>query len=82
MEINLGTASVIETQPVQTITLTTLTVEKFSDYPGEKKLYAFIPELKRDVLVFEGAEYDATGNGTGQWTDEEAEDKIISMFGA
>ena len=82
MDVNLGTASTIETQPAQSITVSTLTVEKLIDYPTDKKLYAFIPELRREVIVFEGAEYEATGSGSGQWTDSEVETKIIALYGA
>ena len=82
MDINLGTASNIETQPAQSITVTNLTVEKWIDYPSESKLYAFITELRKEVLVFEGAEYDATGDSDGQWTDAEATAKIITLYGS
>lgn len=80
MEVNLGTTSVITTQPAQTISVNTLTIEKLVDYPSESKLYGFIKELRKEVLIFDGAEYDATGNGTGQWTDEEVHTKIKSMY--
>ena len=76
MDVNLGTTTSIVTQPEQTISLSTLTIERMVDLPNEKMVFVFIKELGKKITLWEGDDYDAIG----QWTDTDVQNRILELF--
>jgi hypothetical protein len=77
MDVNLGSTASIVTQPEQTISLSTLTVERMVDLPNEKKVFVFIKELGNQVTLWEGASYDAIG----EWTNADVQARLVELYG-
>ena len=53
-----------------------LTIERIVDLPNEKIVRAFVRELNRPVILWEGAAYDAAGD----WTQAQAEARILELL--
>jgi len=47
MQISLGSTQTIITQPVQTLSLSAIEVERFVDIPEQKAVYAFVRNIGR-----------------------------------
>lgn len=58
------------------VTVTTLTVERIVDLPGQKIVRAFVKEISRPLVLWSGADYDAAGD----WTQEQANARILAVL--
>jgi len=76
--ITLNNPKTVTIQEAKTKTITTLTVERVVDLPGQKKVRVFVKELDEPVVLWEGAAYDAIG----QWTDADVTSKLTSLYNA
>ena len=75
MKISLGGTVTHTVRPAESVTLSALTVTRMIDIPGEKKVYVNTHEIG-ELLLWEGAEYDAIG----QWTNLDVETRIIELI--
>ena len=78
MVITLNTPKTVTLQPAKTKTISTLTVNRVVDLPQLKIVKAFLQEIPDPVILWEGAEYDAIG----QWTDEQVQAKLTTLYSA
>lgn len=76
LEVTLSQERTIEVQPVQTAAITTLTVNRMIDVPGEKKVFVFLEELRQPVLLWEGDAYDAIGD----WTNANVDARLKEIY--
>ena len=76
-QIALGKSVTITIAQPRTTTLTSVTVLKWVDNPNLKTVNAITKEAGV-VKLWTGADYDAIGN----WTEEQAESKLISILTA
>jgi hypothetical protein len=74
--ITLATPHTVVLQEQKTETITTLTVVRVVDIPGQKIVRCFIKELKEPVTLWEGADYDAAG----QWTDADVTARLTALY--
>ena len=75
MKISLAGTVTHTVRPVETVTLSAVTVTRMIDLPGEKKVFVNTREIG-ELLLWEGAEYDAIG----QWTNLDVETRIIELI--
>lgn len=66
--------SVISNKPVS-IELTELTIDRIVDIVSQKQVVAFVEHFER-IILWEDDAYDAIGN----WTQEQAEARIIELI--
>ena len=60
------------------VSVTSVTVERIVDLPSQKIVRAFVRELSRPLVLWEGDAYDAVGD----WTQAEANAQIIAKIQA
>lgn len=75
MKISLAGTVTHIVRPVESITLSVLTVTRMVDLPSEKKVFVNTREIG-ELLLWEGAEYDAIG----QWTNLDVETRIVELI--
>jgi hypothetical protein len=76
MEITLSQPYEFVLVERRTKTITSLNVRSLMDKPLEKKVLADIEGLSRDIVLWEGASYDAIG----QWTDSDVSARLNELF--
>jgi hypothetical protein len=69
---------VYTTQPAQTVTLSTLTINRVVDLPEEKIVRCFLKEINTAIILWEGDDYDAAG----QWSDADVQARLTAIFSA
>ena len=75
MKISLAETVTHIVRPAESVTLSALTVTRMIDIPGEKKVFVNTREIG-ELLLWEGAGYDAIG----QWTNLDVETRIIELI--
>jgi hypothetical protein len=76
MQINLSNPKKVVLQEEKSKTVTTLTVNRIVDLPKKKIVRAFVEELDKPVVLWEGAAYDAAG----QWTDSDVQARLTELY--
>ncbi len=76
MEITLNQPYEFVLVEKMTKTVTSLKIRSLIDKPEEKKVFADIDGLSRDIVLWEGDSYDAIG----QWTDSDVSDRLNELF--
>jgi|WetSurMetagenome_2_1015567.scaffolds.fasta_scaffold1017994_1 hypothetical protein len=78
---NLSTPTVITLPQAKIITpavsATAVTLERIVDIPAAKVVRAFIKELNRPLILWEGDAYDSIGD----WTQAQANARVIALIG-
>lgn len=78
MEVSLNGNKEIVLVQEQKLTVDKLTVQRMVDLPGQKKVVAFVAELHKPIVLWEGDAYD----NAGQWTDEDVSARLLALYGA
>ena len=76
MQISLSNPKKVVLQEEKSKTVTTLTVNRIVDLPKKKIVRAFVEELDKPVVLWEGADYDAAG----QWTDSDVQARLTELY--
>lgn len=71
LEVDLGQEVNIVTRPVETKTIEAVTIKRMVDMPASKRVLVHTHEIG-ELVLWEGAEYDAIG----QWTDQDVIDRV------
>lgn len=75
MNITLNTEKTIVTRPAETKVVTSVTVERIIDIPGEKSVYVFLNDIGRVKLeTLSGVNYN-----NPPWTDELVLDAVTTF---
>ena len=75
MIVNLTGSKTVTVTPAVTKTLTSITVISELDHSVQKKVIAITKEVGQ-VLLWEGAAYDAIG----QWTDTDVQNRLLELY--
>lgn len=75
LEVDLGQAVNVVTRPVETRTVETITIERMVDMPAHKRVMVYTHEIG-ELVLWEGAEYDAVG----QWTDQDVINRVKALL--
>jgi len=75
LEIDLGQDVTVVTRPVETKTVETVTVQRMVDIPAHKRVIVFTEEIG-ELVLWEGADYDAIG----QWTDQDVINRVKALL--
>lgn len=78
MEVNLNGNKEIVLVQEQKLTVDKLTIQRMVDLPAQKKVVAFVNELHKPIVLWEGEAYD----NAGQWTDADVSARILELYGA
>jgi hypothetical protein len=76
MEITLSQPFDFVIMERRTKTFSTLKVKSVTDKPAEKRVLARIEDLPDNIVLWEGASYDAIG----QWTDTDVSARLNEIF--
>jgi hypothetical protein len=76
MEITLSQPFDFVIMERRTKTFSTLKVRSVTDKPAEKRVLARIEDLPDNIVLWEGASYDAIG----QWTDTDVSARLNEIF--
>jgi hypothetical protein len=76
MEITLSQPFDFVIMERRTKTFSTLKVKSVTDKPEEKRVLARIEDLPDNIVLWEGASYDAIG----QWTDTDVSTRLNEIF--
>lgn len=76
MEIQFNEEKTVVVRPAETKKLTKLTIDRVTDVPSEKKVYARVKEIVNIITLWSDDEYD----NIGQWTDVDVVNRIHQMF--
>ncbi len=76
MSITLNSPHTIILAPEKTKVITTITITRTVDIPGQKIVKAFIQELSDPIILWEGTAYDEIG----QWTDSDVTSRINTLY--
>ena len=72
--ITLPSATVV----TPAVSITTVTVDRIVDLPSQKIVRAFVREISRPLVLWEGEAYDAAGD----WTQSQANAQILAKIQA
>ena len=75
LEVDLGQDVTVVTRPVETKTVETVTVQRMVDIPAHKRVIVFTEEIG-ELVLWEGADYDAIG----QWTDQDVVNRVKALL--
>jgi len=75
LEVDLGQDVTVVTRPVETKTVETVTVQRMVDIPAHKRVIVFTEEIG-ELVLWEGADYDAIG----QWTDQDVINRVKALL--
>ena len=78
MKVEITNPKTIVVTEQQTKTYNELTVKKLVDFPKKKKVVAFITEVNKPVILWEGAAYDAIG----EWTSANVSERLSELYSA
>lgn len=76
LEVTLSQERIITIRPVETVTKTSLIVERIVDNYQQQQVIATIKGFSEPVVLWEGASYIAIG----QWTDANVQTKVLELF--
>lgn len=60
------------------VTVSSVTVERLVDLPGQKIVRAFVKEIRKPLVLWEGDAYDKAGD----WTQSQANARILAIIAA
>ena len=75
MKITLNAPKQIVVVEEQVKTVNEITINRMVDLPQQKKVFVFTNELNQ-IVLWEGAEYDAIG----QWTDQDVITRLNQLY--
>jgi len=75
LEVDLGQEVNVVTRPVETRTVETVTIERMVDIPADKRVLVYTNEIG-ELVLWEGADYDAIG----QWTDQDVINRVKALL--
>lgn len=75
LEVNLGQEVNVVTRPVETKTVEAVTIERMVDMPADKRVFVYTHEVG-ELVLWEGADYDAVG----QWTDQDVINRVKALL--
>lgn len=76
MRIELNNPTDITLEEASVVNIESITIGRMIDLPMEKKVFVFINELNRKVLLWEGDAYDEIGD----WTNQDVENRLLELF--
>lgn len=76
--VELGETKVLRTIPERIISADKIEIEQVIDNYAEKKVIAMTKSILGQVVLWEGASYDAIG----QWTDEDVKTRLLQIINA
>lgn len=76
MEILFEKETTIVIRPIETKTISKLTIDRVVDFTNEKKVIAFSNDIFNPIELWVGDEYTKIG----QWTDDDVEKRIKEIF--
>lgn len=77
LDVNLNGTTVLKTIPARTISADKIIIEFIIDNYAQKKIIAQTKSILGQIVLWEGAEYDAIG----QWTDQDVINRIKEIVG-
>jgi hypothetical protein len=74
--VSLGGSKVVKQIPARDITISSVTIESIIDSSKDKTVTAIVKGYPGNIVLWEGAAYDAIG----QWTDADVISKIKEIY--
>jgi hypothetical protein len=78
LNVELGEVKVLRTIPERIISADKIEIEQIIDNYAQKKITAITKSVLGQVILWEGAAYDAIG----QWSDEDVKARILQLINA
>lgn len=76
MKITLQNPKKVVLQQEKSKEVSTLTITRIVDLPNKKIVRAYVKEIDRAIVLWEGASYDAIG----QWTDDNVQARLTELY--
>jgi len=78
MKVEITNPKTIVVTEQQTKTYNELTVKRLVDFPEKKRVVAFIKEVNKPVVLWEGTSYDVIGD----WTSANVSERLMELYSA
>jgi hypothetical protein len=78
MKVEITNPKTIVVTEQQTKTYSELTIKRLVDFPEKKRVVAFIKEVNKPVVLWEGTSYDVIGD----WTSANVSERLTELYSA